>query len=288
MGTVRVSSCLLAVAACAPAAPGPVAAPILVADVAETPPPIDAAPPRGEDDATPAATSDGGSAVEAALREWSARSQCASFDYFPRGGIQSFWCHRPSSVTLAAVRALAGVEIFASGPHTEGALVLDAPQEFGHYDPAFVRWLMDAAAPSPRGSAGQRATQASYDRHMKPLAEIFWKTLTKARAEPVCFAREKKAYADLIAKKKLPRDYYERWFYFMNPYFCIRPPKQNDTFYFSHGFDAGVNGNVTKSVVGFWLRRAMDGTMDGFAEGLKALITSYQPELLDTGSPQAP
>jgi len=115
---------------------------------------------------------------------------------------------------------------------------------------------------------------------MKPLPEIFWKTYMKAQADQACFKREKAAYGDLIAKKKLPKDYYERWFFFMNPYFCDKGPAKTFNFYSDNGFDAGVDGNVTKTVVGFWLRRALDGTGDGFAAGLKKLIASYQPELL--------
>jgi hypothetical protein len=66
----------------------------------------------------------------------------------------------------------------------------------------------------------------------------------------------------------------------MNPAFCDKP-KKSEAFMMKTGFDGGFNGNVTKTVVGFWLRRSLDGTMETFAEGLKKLIASYQPELLD-------
>ncbi len=223
------------------------------------------------------------SVSERALRDWSRSSRCPDFDYFPNGGIQNFWCHRPADITMAAVRQLAGVDIFSSGPHKED-LLLTATNDFGHYHPAFVRWLVDRAGPSPRGSVAQRATQKAYDAHLKPLAEIFWATLGKALQNRECFEREKSAYAGLITQKKLPKDYYERWFYFMNPYFCEKPKKSED-FMMKNGFDAGVDGNVTKTVVGFWLRRSIDGTMDTFAEGLKKVMASYQPELLEEPAP---
>ena len=218
--------------------------------------------------------------MESALREWERKSQCQDFDYFPEGGIQNFWCHRPARITLASVRELVGADIFKSGPHTADALQLDAGSDFGHYDPAFVRALVERAAPSEHGSAAQMATQAAYDSSMKPLAEIFWKTYAKSQADKECFAREKTAYGNLIAKKKLPKDYYERWFYFMNPYFCDKGPEKSFAFWTDNAFDAGVDGNVTKTVIGFWLRRSLDGTMDTFANGLKKLIAAYEPELL--------
>ena len=66
----------------------------------------------------------------------------------------------------------------------------------------------------------------------------------------------------------------------MNPYFCDKGPQKTFNFYTDNAFDAGVDGNVTKTVIGFWLRRSLDGTMDAFAEGLKKLLASYEPELM--------
>lgn len=219
--------------------------------------------------------------MEKALAEWSKKTQCPDFDYFPNGGIQNFWCHRPDHLTVASVHALAGVDIFTKGPHANDTLTLDAANDFGRYNPAFVRWLVDHAGPSERDSVARKATQAAYDATMKPLAEIFWKTYGKARADQACFAREKATYADLITRKRLPKDYYEKWFFFMNPYFCDGRPKAQNFFY-DNAFDAGVDGNVTKTVIGFWLRRSIDGTMETFAEGLKKLVAAYEPELITT------
>jgi hypothetical protein len=219
--------------------------------------------------------------LDSTVRAWSEPSQCSDFDYFPEGGMRNFWCHRPARVSLEALRSRAGTAIFASGPHNGDDLKLDSPASFGHYNPEFVDWLVTHAVPSERGTIAQKATQASYDAHVKPLATIFWKTLSKARQDTACFAREQTAYGDLIARKQLPKDYYERWFWFMNPLFCQRGLKgANDQFYYDNGFDAGVDGNVTKTAIGFWLRRSMDGTMDRFAKGLENLVKAYQPELI--------
>lgn len=219
-------------------------------------------------------------AADKALRGWSKRTLCpGSYDYFPLGGIQSFWCHRPESLTVAALREAAGGKIFASGPHSADDLVLDAKNDFGHYDPAFVKWL---GAQIPDTSTPE--TQAIYDRYMKSLARIFWQVLGKTKTEKACFDREKNAYADLIAKKKLPDDYYERWFYFMNAQFCSKPPKgMIDSYLMNHGGDAGVDGNVTKTVVGFWLRRSMDGTYDAFAQGLEKFLKVFDRAAITPG-----
>jgi hypothetical protein len=247
----------------------------------------DAAPPPPEPPPAPIAVTDAGASpsgggpteIEKALQEWSKKTQCADYDYFPEGGLQNLWCHRPDRVTVAALHALAGVEIFSSGPHKNDTLDLES-DSFGHYNPAFVKWLVDHAV-SERGSVGQKATQSAYVANLRPIAQIFWKTYEKSTRDKECFEREKRSYAAAIAKKK-SKGFVERWFYFMNPYFCRKDSsKDNFSFYSDNGFDAGVDGNVTKTVFGFWLRRSMDGTMDAFAEGLKKLLASYEPELIE-------
>lgn len=265
--------------ACGPASStGPIA-PIIV----ESPPDAGAVAtaPATEPDpepAAPVATGPTPTPVENALLGWSRSYQCKDYDYFPKGGIQNFWCHRPTSMTVAALRAAAGGKIFLSGPHQPDELVLDARNDFGRYDPAFVKWLADNAP-----AKSDTATQAAYDRYAKPLARIFWKVLDKTRSDKACFEKEKTAYAELIAKKKLPAGYYERWFYFMNPLFCSHPPKGHDSYLMDHGMDGGVDGNVTKTVLGFWIRRSLDGTMDDFARGLQKAVATYDPTLLAAG-----
>jgi hypothetical protein len=269
------AGCLALVACGSPPPPTVLVPPPLVVPVEAS-----RASPIGTDpEAQHALVTDTETPSEKALQGWNKQSQCPDYDYFPDGGIQSLWCHRPARITIAAIRTLAGVDIWMSGPHPKEDLALSEPNTFGHYNPAFVRWLVDHAGPSPRESAARRATQASYDANLKPLAEIFWATLGKARRERECFDREKTAYGDAITRKKLPKDYYERWFYFMNSHFCDKP-KKSESWLMSNGLDGGVSGNVTKTVVGFWLRRALDGTMETFAEGLQKVIASYQPELL--------
>jgi hypothetical protein len=224
--------------------------------------------------------------LEEALSSLSGPTRCDDFDYFPLGGIRSFFCHRPDSISIVGLRAASGMEIFATGPHAHDSLRLEEPSDFGHYDPAFVRWLVDNAAPSPRGSPLQTSTQHAYDTVARPLADVFWKTHLKIERDRECFLREKTLYESAIVRKTLPKDYYERWFFFMNPFFCDRAARglSDDRFYFDNAFDGGVDGNVTKTVVGFWLRRAIDGTIAMWVEGLKSLLAAYEPEILALGT----
>lgn len=252
--------------------------------VLEIPPPP--APPELEPEpAAAAASGDGPTPAEQALAGFTAHSRCSDFDYYPEGGLQNLWCHRDKGFELADIGRIAQRLVFGSGPHRSDALELHSPDQFGHYDPGFVAYLVDKGVSAP-GSVGQRATQGAYDRHLKSLAHILWVTRQKLDENPACLAREKKLYEAAMRQKKV--DYYERWFYFMNRAFCGQP--RSSRWYMDNGFDGGVDGNVTKSAVGFWLRRSMDGSYDAFGKGLRKLIETYEPALargdLDLSTPR--
>ena len=207
-------------------------------------------------------------------------SRCPDFDYFPEGGYQNFWCHRPTSLTAALLEARAAAPIFLSGPHAQG-FTAKSKNDFGHYNPAFVRWLADSVAPQNRATNTVAATQSMYDAMMKPLATIFYLTSHKVRTEPACFARERDTYRKLLAAHNLPMGYFERWFFFMNPEFCGRTARgqTNTDYYYQHGMDGGVDGNVVDSVLAFLIRRSIDGTLPDFERALDKVIAAYQPDL---------
>jgi hypothetical protein len=236
------------------------------------------------------AASSSPNAFQLALLNVRSKSKCDDFDYFPAGGMQNLWCHAPLDFTYATLHDASGLSVFASGPH--GAMLdLSNSKDFGHYNPAFVGWVQAHVVPQ-RDDAYRQQSQDAYDRAVKPLATIFWRVHQKMVAEPACFTREKDAYEKAIKSGKLPAGYYERWFFFMNPAFCTREAKGgklNDTWYFDHGMDGGVDGNVTKSVVGFWARRTMDGTADAFGQLLGAVVAAYDPDLPNgTSAPPPP
>lgn len=215
-------------------------------------------------------------ALVAARRVWmgldASTNTCEDvFDYWPTGGLQVFACHVWSIADHASLSDLSPVPIFVSGPHKDG-LVLDDAAAFGHYNPEFVTWFVDHAVPGATDEAFRAATGPIYDAYVRYLAEIYLATYEKARAEPGCFAAERDAYAALVERGKLPTYYYERWYWWMNPGFCSNPDGGFNTF---SAEDGGVDGNVSKSAMGFWVRRSLDGTMEAWHEGLLKLVRTY-------------
>lgn len=229
----------------------------------------------------------GRDAVAAKIRDvWlkldKTKNACDEFDYFPEGGMRSFACHLKSLTSLPFLAQASGLVMFERGPHQGTMLKLDDRFQFGHYNPDFVRWMVDHLVPGAGDAALRKATQAHYNKYIKPLARIFYATWKKAQNEPQCFRREVERYRAMMQKETLPEMYYERFFFFMNPDFCTHADKGFDYFY-KHGFDGGYSGNVVKTCVAFWIRRTIDGTAKEFFQGLQKLLETYDRKFLKTG-----
>lgn len=199
-----------------------------------------------------------------------------AYDYFPQGGAQIFYCHLKDRLDYATIEKLSGLTVFSDGPHKNGQLDLSAAS-FGRYNPAFVRWLTKAI-PGLGNATVRRAVQPVYDKSIKPLARIFYVTYRKLAANPGYLKQEKRHYLSLVARQRTA-GYYEKFFYFMSPGFYPRP-NGNMSYFNRHGFDGGVDGNVTKTCTAFWLRRSIDGTAKDFFAGLKQLLGLYDAAFL--------
>lgn len=229
-----------------------------------------------------------------AIRAWTGISASVNacpddYDYFPSGGMRNYWCHLSSLLSLPELEQAAGRPIFLAGPHQAGKLDLANPGDFGHYNPAFVVWAGKVAIPEDPET--RRRLQPVYDQYMQPLARIHWVVWQKLQANPKCTSKELNLYQARIRAGTSNTGgswgaWYERWFFYMNPAFCQKAGQDN--WLMDHGFDGGVDGNVTKTAVGFWLRRIMDGTADEFAAALQNLLAAFDPAMLRGAPPPPP
>lgn len=217
-------------------------------------------------------------------------TSCDSFDYFPDGGIRSFWCHI-SGVNLMTLEQLTGEKVYISGPHQKG-FEFQNTNDFGHYNPKFIDNMIELSIPGPDDLAFVRSTQLVYDKYVQKLARIHYVTYAKLDKNKACAQKElslyKKEISAAVKSKNTMEtaigsfevEYYERWYYFMNKEFC---QNSSEEYLSNNGFDdGGYNGNVVKSVVGFWLRREMDGTKLNFVTGLKKLLGQYDAKWLSS------
>lgn len=221
-----------------------------------------------------------GQAVALARDVWTALDRTSNtcedlFDYFPTGGIRIFACHVFSVASFEQIASVSGLSPFVSGPHTQG-LDFTSSSDFGHYNPAFVRFVADHAVPAAEDPTFRAATQAHYDTYVRPLARILHATHEKLANNPGCAEAELGDYAQAIGNG-YTTDYVEPWYYFMNPLYCANRRADYDFYTNTQGEpDGGYDGNVTKTAVGFWLRRSLDGTDDLFFQALVRLMDAYE------------
>ena len=209
----------------------------------------------------------------------SSAHHCNEFDYFPDGGMRSFYCHLLSFIDFSTLSNAIEVPVFVSGPHEGGQLVLNAPFSFGHYNPEFVTKIGNLLIPGSDDETFRDLTQPVYDNFIQDLARIYHVTYVKLGANPDYMNKEKQAFLDGVNQQTLSGFYYEKYFYFMNPNFIGN--EDNSSFLSSNGSSGGWSGNVVKTAVAFWIRRSVGGTDDEFFASLQKLLQAYDQTFLD-------
>lgn len=202
------------------------------------------------------------------------KTMCSNFDYFPDGGMRSFYCHILSFISYQSFQNLVGVPIFRKGPHSTKELDLDSAFSFGYYNKKFVKKIREILIPDTNTGLFRSSTQNIYNKYVRSLAIIHYVTYQKLRKNKNYLNKEKQRYLNLIRTKKLPKYDYERYYSFMDDSFFKR---QNDSNYYS---DGGYNGNVVKTATAFWIRRSIDGTDGEFFQGLQKLLYLYDKDFV--------
>lgn len=204
------------------------------------------------------------------------------YDYHPQGGLRNVACHLGSVLPYARLIELAQLPAFVSGPHTERALALQAPQDFGRYNPEFVRWLVEGAVPAASDPAFQAATAPLYFQYIQPLAIVFTDAWNLLQRDPACFEAERSRFERLLAQRALPEWDYTRFYYFMDAKFCAELAGKPSEEIFARGdlIPGYHDGNVVQGAVAFWIRRSVDGTAELFYEGLTKLRLAYEEPLI--------
>lgn len=179
------------------------------------------------------------------------------FEYKP-GGARVNYCYLEPILDFARFRKKVGMTIFSSGPHGS-TLNLDAERDFGRYNPAFVRWVIDHAIPGAGDRALAAATQSAYDARMRVAARAFYTARLLLKEDRSFFEGEKKRYERFL-KEGGDKPFWSYW---------EKMPGQ---------YEAQAIGGTG---LAFWLRRSMDGTDHLFEQALEKLLATYDREFLD-------
>jgi hypothetical protein len=199
-----------------------------------------------------------------------------SFDYGAEGGLRNFACRAGTLLSLPSLLRLSPVSSpFLSGPHHGDTLDLNAPNSFGHYDPAFVRWATGALLPASHDSALRAQTQGTYDAQVRTLARIYYRVWRVLSAHQAWATRERDLY--LGAMKKGQGDW-------SGPVVGLYEELLGKA-------DAdwgGADPNLVRSATMWWLRRLSDETAPLWADGLLTLLSTYDDAWLRTARREAP
>lgn len=200
------------------------------------------------------------------------KTKGCTFDYGPNG-MRNIYCYVNSMFSYKKLVELSGVKPFVKGPHSATSLNLESPDDFGHYNIDFVKWLVDNMIPGAEDEEFKWVIQPIYDQFFKRTARVYYMTWLKFKNDDEfrnkvvekfksdLAAGELKSFWYTAYDNALPDVIYDEWL-------------DGDYYY----------GNVVGASVGFWIRRHVDGTIDEFAKGLDKLIKVHDPNFIVTGS----
>ena len=208
--------------------------------------------------------------------------------WFADFGVRGLACAAVQVVAPTSFLARAPVAPFRSGPHIASLdtvrLDLSSPRNFGHYDPAFVRWLVAHAIPDD--GPARTLTQPVYDRRVRRLARIYWLTYADLDAqgfpESIAVGPLAEYAAFLEGGSAQDSEFYGSGegfsvFAFTELSEALLPRVGID---FANDWTAKYEANTA---YGFWLRRRIDGTLNLWHNGLRQLLQTYDSAWLAEG-----
>lgn len=195
-------------------------------------------------------------------------------EWIPNNALHDLGCRADQAQSLAALAQRAPALIWDSGPHEQwpGALWLNltTPEDFGHYNPAFVRWAAEHLTPDLITT--RDAAQPAYDAHVRDMARVYrvaygvlshYGYLDAIPAGPLLdYSRGLKAgYAEWHGSGQELRSVVANTIGELDPE--------------ASAILVQSDGEIA---LGFWLRRRQDGTAREFLDGLDRLLDTFDSE----------
>ena len=206
--------------------------------------------------------------------------------WFHDFGARGLACVAAEVMDPSRLIARAGERAFESGPHTATSesfdLDLTNERDFGHYDEAFVGWVIDNGIVGEGRPVLRVLTQPIYNNHIRRLARIYWITYQDMEADG--FPRSTPAgilsgYAGFLEGGPIPdgAEAYEGGFSVFAFTDLSEGLLPRIGLRLSNEWEARYEANTA---FGFWLRRRVDGTQEQWRDGLERLLEVYDGEWL--------
>ncbi|GBF51301.1 hypothetical protein LPTSP4_28330 [Leptospira ryugenii] len=195
-------------------------------------------------------------------------------------GVQGLFCHFLQYLQPKSLRELLHVPIYVDGPHSENLLNLTNKKDFGRYHPEFPKRLLKYFLPAKENTKFRLITQLNYDTYLRRFARTFYVVHRKFHSDLNFFEKEVNRYEELLSENRLEPFYLEKFRYFMYPDFTDSEDIEESAKFFIKKGDELYDSKLVMESVGFWIRRTIDGTDQGFYQFLLEILQTYDSEFL--------
>ena len=179
--------------------------------------------------------------------------------WLPNRGLRGLYAKAQFGLNVAQLEKLSGQNIFRSGPHRDGELDLKAKGDFGHYNPAFLKWALQNGIPGQHDAKLRKELQPVYDKFLRRTARNFFRAHQLLQAMPKRAAKARDGYVEKMAAEEDAGDWLQEFF---------RPEADRMD-------KAGHDWYEINVALGFWVRRELDGSAKEFQALLAALLQTH-------------
>jgi len=122
--------------------------------------------------------------------------------WLPDRGLRGLYAKAQFALNLAQLETLSGKKIYRAGPHKAGKLQLKAKGDFGHYNPAFVRWLTRHGVPGQHHAKHRKELQPVYDQFLRRTARGYFVAHQNLAGQPARKTQAIEKYDALLAAEQ--------------------------------------------------------------------------------------
>ena len=155
-----------------------------------------------------------------------------------------------------------GVPVFLSGPHGPDQIDFQNKTDFGHYNPAFLKWAEEQIPDQPEG-AFYNLTKSTFDTYFSEQFERLAINAAVLDTMPHFLQEGLAIYKPFLVSGK-----------HFSPYERLAKVGVD----YSTEFN-GQNYYLDQEALAFWVRRSIDGTYDEFQNIFRKLARIYDPEI---------
>jgi hypothetical protein len=214
-------------------------------------------------------------------------------------GVRALYDTLSKILDLNKLSVVSSVPIFVGESPHRGSINYKSHVSFGLYNPAFVRWAGDNLIPAAGDGTLRALTTPFYNSFLGEMARDYYLTHADLVDDDTCRKRLADGYksainayaawhpekerSDSTDEPITPLDYLDQHTgQYHNAVEAARKEEGRSK------WSTGSSPFFATVAVGFWLRRGMDGTSEGFHRLLEKLLTVYDSTWLNSEAPKLP